>query len=163
MDRGFTFITGDEPRLLILGSLPGEASIAAGRYYAHPRNAFWPLLFGALGADDPRSFDERYAFVVSHNIALWDVIEQAERRGSLDSAIREEVPNDIPSFIASHPSLRYIIFNGGTAYAKYKKFFGEPSLPHARVLSTSPACAGRDAQRMEQWHDAIRWALDPSS
>jgi double-stranded uracil-DNA glycosylase len=101
---------------LILGSLPGAASLAAGRYYAHPRNQFWRLLDGVFELDlDRISYEERLALLLRNGIGLWDVIAEAERVGSLDTAIRNEAANDLANLIETLPELRTIAFNGGTA------------------------------------------------
>jgi hypoxanthine-DNA glycosylase len=101
---------------LILGSLPGAASLAAGRYYAHPRNQFWRLLGAVIGEDLPAlPYDERLAALRHHRIGLWDVVAEAERAGSLDAAIRNHAPNDLQSLTTSLPVLRTIGFNGATA------------------------------------------------
>lgn len=103
-------------RTLILGSLPGAASLAAGRYYAHPRNQFWRLLGGAIGTDLARlDYDARLALLLRRGIGLWDVIADAERAGSLDAAIRDPAANDLERLADSLPALAVIGFNGGTA------------------------------------------------
>jgi double-stranded uracil-DNA glycosylase len=101
---------------LILGSLPGAVSLAAGRYYAHPRNQFWRLLDHVFVLDlEGHSYEERLALLLRHGIGLWDVIATAERVGSLDAAIRNEAANDLHSLIGTLPNLRTIAFNGATA------------------------------------------------
>ena len=102
--------------LLILGSLPGEASLAAQRYYAHPQNQFWRLLGHALG--EPlagMAYEDRLERLANRGVALWDVVGEASRTGSLDGAIREVTANPLTAFMSSHPRLRSIAFNGGTA------------------------------------------------
>lgn len=105
-----------DARLLILGSLPGDASLAAQRYYAHPTNQFWRLLGGAIG-DDLVALDypERIERLARRGIALWDVVADATRSGSLDGAIRSARANPLADFVVSHPNLRAIAFNGRTA------------------------------------------------
>src|SRR3954451_1257424 len=102
-----------DARLFLLGSLPGDASLAARRYYAHPTNQFWRLLGAAVG--DPLQaldYDQRLAALAEHPIGLWDVIASASRRGSLDQAIREAEHNQIKHFLRDFPDLRAIAFNG---------------------------------------------------
>ena len=102
--------------LLILGSLPGEASLAAQRYYAHPQNQFWRLLGRALGEElTSLSYDERLDRLAARGVALWDVVGEARRLGSLDGAIREPTANPLVDFIAGHPRLKAVGFNGKTA------------------------------------------------
>ncbi|MBA3669027.1 MAG: DNA-deoxyinosine glycosylase [Sphingomonas sp.] len=102
--------------LLILGSLPGEASLAAQRYYAHPQNQFWRLLGRAIG--EPlveMGYDERLSALARRGVALWDVVGQATRIGSLDGAIRSATTNLLVEYLTRHPRLRAIAFNGKTA------------------------------------------------
>lgn len=156
MKFSFGPIINERSRTIILGSLPGEASLAMGRYYAHPQNSFWKILYGIYGETPPESFDERYSFILRKELALWDVIKCAQRKGSLDGNIKDEEPNDIPSMLSQYPNISLIIFNGGCAFAKYKKYFGEPPMPYLRMLSTSPACAGRDAEKFAAWEKALK-------
>ncbi|RZJ42481.1 MAG: DNA-deoxyinosine glycosylase [Brevundimonas sp.] len=103
-------------RLLILGSLPGDASLKVAQYYAHPQNAFWRLVSGVLGeplADQP--YEARLQRLKARGVGLWDVIASAERSGSLDAAIRLPVHADLPGLIRSLPNLRAVAFNGGKA------------------------------------------------
>lgn len=105
-----------DTRLLILGSLPGDASIKQGEYYAHRGNAFWALMGDVLGEDlRAQPYALRLKRLKARGIGLWDVIEQAERTGSLDSAIRGAQLRDLSSFVATLPALRAIGFNGRTA------------------------------------------------
>lgn len=158
MEYSFGPLICESSKILILGSLPGVRSLAEGRYYAHPRNLFWPLIYGQWQMKPPESFDERYRFILEHELALWDVIGCARREGSLDGNIRDERPNDIPSLLRGHPSLSLILFNGAYAFAKYKKYFGEPDISYRKLLSTSPACAGRDREREQMWRGALSLA-----
>jgi hypoxanthine-DNA glycosylase len=103
-------------RLLILGSLPGEASLRAQRYYAHPQNQFWKLLGAAIGEDlAGLPYDDRVSRLAARGIALWDVVDQARRQGSLDGAIRAATANRLAEFAATQPMLRSVAFNGKTA------------------------------------------------
>ena len=103
-------------RVLILGSLPGDASLAAGRYYAHPQNRFWRLLSPVVGVDLPvLEYGDRLATLRAAGIGLWDVVQSATRPGSSDAAIRDAAANDVAALIATLPQLRLVAFNGGTA------------------------------------------------
>ena len=125
-------------RILILGSLPGVASLAAQRYYAHPQNAFWRLVGGAIGVDlSLLDYDARLAALLAHRIGLWDVVATARRAGSLDGAIRDVERHDLGALVATLPALRLVAFNGRTAAA-----IGTRTLPAAtphRVLPSSSA------------------------
>ena len=105
-----------DARLLILGSLPGDASLAAQRYYAHPTNQFWRLLGGAIGEElAALDYSARLGRLAQRGIALWDVIADATRPGSLDGAIRDVRANPLARFIATNPNLQCVAFNGRTA------------------------------------------------
>ena len=156
MEHSFAPLIAENSKILILGSLPGVRSLEAARYYAHPQNRFWKIVYGAWGETPDEDFDARYNYLLARGLALWDVIKCARREGSADGNIRDESPNDIPALLASHPNIVRIIFNGGYAFAKYKKYFGEPKMEYRRLLSTSPACAGRDAEREAMWRKALR-------
>ncbi len=103
-------------RVLILGSLPGDASLAAGRYYAHPQNQFWRLLSPVVGVELPAlDYLDRLAALRAAGIGLWDVVQCATRPGSSDAAMRDVTVNDVAALIATLPELRLVAFNGGTA------------------------------------------------
>ena len=142
-----------DARVLILGSLPGDASIAHGQYYAHPSNGFWRLVGAVIGealADVP--YAERLARLKTHRIALWDVIGSAERRGSLDAAIRAPRARDLAAFAAELPDLRAIAFNGATAARHGRRSLAATHVPLFDLPSSSAAYAALsfDAKRA-QW------------
>ena len=151
--QSFAPIEGREVRILILGSMPGDASIAAGRYYAHPRNRFWPLMATLLGCALPDDYESRCRMLQEHGIALWDVAGSAVRPGSMDSAMREERPNDIAGLMARHPELRVVAFNGQKAKQLFDRFFDRlPDLCYFSMPSTSPANASFSMARLaERW------------
>lgn len=100
----------------MLGSLPGEASLAAGRYYAHPQNAFWRLMGEVIGEEIAAlPYDDRLAALLRHRVGLWDVVGEATRPGSLDTAIRDATHNDLAALVGTLPDLRMVAFNGGKA------------------------------------------------
>jgi hypoxanthine-DNA glycosylase len=105
-----------DARLLVLGSLPGDASLAARAYYAHPTNQFWRLLGHAIAEElAGLSHGDRLGRLAARGIALWDVVADAARSGSLDSAIRDFTTNPLAAFAATHPNLQAVAFNGRTA------------------------------------------------
>ena len=114
--RSFPPVVDANVRLLILGSLPGDASLAKGQYYGHPQNKFWELV-GAVIEVDLRAlpYEERLASLLAHGVGLWDVIAEAEREGSLDTAIRHERHNPLAELAYSLPTLKAVAFNGGMA------------------------------------------------
>lgn len=112
-----------EARILILGSMPGVASLNAQQYYAHPRNRFWPLMEALFGVPASLPYEARVAALNAHGVALWDVLRACERPGSLDSRIvrGSEVPNDIGALLNRHPTLRVIALNGGAAREAFRR------------------------------------------
>jgi hypoxanthine-DNA glycosylase len=166
--RSFPPVVGSAPKVLILGSMPGRASLAAAQYYAHRQNAFWRVM-DALGiAKSDLAYEERLAGLTKAGIALWDVLAACERPGSLDASIvaDSEVPNDVAGLIVAHPPLRTVLFNG----AKAEKAFAKHILPNlsaavaarlslARLPSTSPARAIPVEAKLAAWREALAVAL----
>ncbi len=135
-------------RILILGSMPGAASLAAGQYYAHPRNVFWPVMGSLFGAGPDKPYDERAQILAARGVAVWDVLQFCVRPGSLDSDISDEVPNDFVSFFRDHPGIGHVYLNGGKAAESYKRFVADfCPLPVTKLPSTSPAHAGMSFER----------------
>jgi len=117
LKRSFPPVVDAQTRILICGSLPGDRSLAAQRYYAHPQNQFWRLLSPVVGRDlAALDYEDRVATLLDAHIGLWDVVATATRAGSSDAAIRDHAPNDLEQLAAKLPRLRAIAFNGGTAH-----------------------------------------------
>lgn len=147
MAKCFEPIARDDARVLVLGSIPGEASLAAQQYYANTRNAFWPLMESLFSDATVLEYCDRVELVVRSRVALWDVLSSASREGSLDSAILidSEFANDIVGFLDSHPQVTHIFFNGAKGESAFKRHIGHQLNPDRVVLkrlpSTSPANA----------------------
>ena len=139
--------------LLILGSLPGEASLRAQRYYAHPQNQFWRLLGGAIGDElAGLDYDDRIEWLKIRGIALWDVVGEATRIGSLDGAIRGATPNLLREYVACHPMLGAVAFNGKTASRLGRAALGSiGSLQLIDLPSSSPAYTLDFADKARRW------------
>ena len=143
---GLPPVARSDARLFVLGSLPGDASLAARRYYAHPTNQVWRLLGAAMGEElQLLSYEERLERLAQRRAGLWDVIASAARRGSLDQAIREAAHNRIEHLLHDFPDLKAIAFNGATAAAAGRKLIGEPppgitlvDLPSSSAANTRP-------------------------
>lgn len=157
----FAPVIGRTARILVLGSMPGLRSLAHAQYYAHPQNLFWPFLGEICGAGPELAYPDRLRRLTEAGIALWDVLGECERVGSLDTAIRgaSERPNDIAGLIAHHPELHTIAFNGAKARQAFRRHV-EPDidvehLAQLRFLalpSTSPANASMPrAAKRERW------------
>lgn len=143
-------------RVLILGSFPSTASLAAQQYYAHPRNQFWRILGDVLNQPLPLlDYPVRIALVEAAGIAIWDAFAACERDGSLDAAIRHALPNDLAILKRSAPALRRVCFNGRMAARRVREV--EALGYETRVLpSTSPAHAGLSyAAKLQCWGDAL--------
>lgn len=154
---GFAPLARADARVLVLGSMPGVASLAAGQYYAHPRNAFWPLMGRLLDVDPALPYAERVDRLTRTGVAVWDVLAQCRRPGSLDANIdraSEEV-NDLVLFAQAHPRLRAVCFNGGKAWSAFRRHVDADALPglaRHRLPSTSPAHAALDfAAKLAAW------------
>ncbi len=135
-----------QSRILILGSMPGAASLAAREYYAHPANRFWPLMARLLNEPEvPSDYPARIRMLLRHHIALWDAIDTCDRSGSLDSDIRNATANDFSDFLEKWPSIRVIGLNGGKAYGTFtmanRPLLSRPDLRILKLPSTSPANA----------------------
>jgi len=147
-----------DAELLILGSFPGVASLAAAQYYAHPRNAFWPLMAALTGRPDlpSRPYAERLQALIEARIALWDAVAACVRPGSLDSAIRNAEPAALPELVTRLPALRAIACNGDTAYRQTLALLPGAPWPLLRLPSTSPAHAGlSQADKRALWLDQL--------
>jgi len=156
--RSFAPVADGNATRLILGSMPGVASLRAGQYYAHPRNLFWRILGELIGLDPGLPYAGRVMALSSSGIALWDVLKSCTRAGSLDAAIERDsaVPNDFAAFFARHPQVRRVYFNGSTAEQCYRRRV-LPLLPaglpvYQRLPSTSPAHAALSyEEKLEAW------------
>lgn len=141
--HSFPPIAAPDARVLILGSMPGVASLLAGEYYAHPRNAFWPIMGRLFGAGPDLSYAARVERLRENGVAVWDVLQACVRPGSLDSNISDEVPNDFAGFFRAHPHIAHVYLNGGKAAASFKKYAAAAcTVPFVQLPSTSPAHAG---------------------
>jgi hypoxanthine-DNA glycosylase len=146
---GLPPVARSDARLFVLGSLPGEASLAAQRYYAHQTNQFWRLLGSAIGEElRSLSYEDRLARLAERRVGLWDVIASANRRGSLDQAIREAEHNQIEHLLHDFSDLRAIAFNGTTAAAAGRKLIGEP--PQHITLIDLPSSSAANTKRFEE-------------
>lgn len=171
MIKSFEPIAAADARVLILGSIPSQESLARGQYYAHPQNQFWPIMLALFGAGKALDYPARADMLKRAQVALWDTLQFAERAGSLDSAIvsSSEVPNDIAKFLKSHSQIKTIVFNGTKAEAVFRKHT-EKSLPascgltYLRLPSTSPANAAIPYPvKLETWRAVVRYVGSPSS
>ena len=151
--QAFAPVVDAGTRLLILGSLPGDASLKASQYYAHPRNGFWPLIGGVLGeALAALPYEQRLERLTARGVGLWDVIASAERSGSLDAAIRSPEAADLRGLVESLPNLRAVAFNGKLAAKMGRRILGDlDSVELFDLPSSSPAHAISLSAKAESW------------
>jgi TDG/mug DNA glycosylase family protein len=162
--HSFPPIAAPDARVLVLGSMPGVASLRQQQYYGHPHNAFWKIMGHWLGFDPAAPYAARCDALLRSRVAVWDVLASCEREGSLDASITREsiVPNNFADFFAAHPGIRRVCFNGATAAEVFRRHV-VPQLPapwagleFLRLPSTSPAHAGMAlAAKREAWQ-AVR-------
>ncbi len=161
--RGFPPVIGVDPRVLVLGSLPGQASLAARQYYAQPRNAFWMIMGELCGARPELGYADRLGTLQRAGIAVWDVLYEAARPGSLDSSIvaGSQTVNDIAALVSRHATIRLIAFNGQKAAEVFRRRVAptltRTDLETVTLPSTSPAYASlRRTEKLERWRRALK-------
>lgn len=160
LKRSFAPIVAPDTRLLILGSLPGDRSLAAERYYAHPQNQFWQLLSPAAGhALGALDYDARLAALRAAGIGLWDVVARATRKGSTDAAIRDLEANDLRALVTRLPALRAIAFNGATALKHGAKQVAGLTVETVALPSSSPLHTVGLAAKLPAWSDLRRFLI----
>ncbi len=153
--RGFPPVIDDTSTVLILGSMPGPASLKHQQYYGHPRNQFWPIIFTLLGRTAASDYRKKRQLLLDHGIALWDVIGSCRREGSSDGSIREIIPNDIDNLFSQYPGIAALVLNGQKAEQCYRRLIrlSCPASGHAgiRLPSTSPACTLSYREKLQAW------------
>lgn len=169
--QGFDCVARADARVLILGSMPGHASLQQSQYYAHPRNSFWYIMGELFGAGPELNYERRLQVLMEQQIALWDVVHRCHRKGSLDADIEAHSvePNDFQMLFARCPDIHHVYFNGQTAAGLFNRqvLTGLPTellsrlgMHYHTLPSTSPAHAGLDReQKLQQWQ-CVRDYLD---
>jgi len=144
-------------RILILGTMPSVKSLEAGFYYAHPRNAFWPVMAEIFGGPVPGTIEEKKCLLLENGVALWDAARSCIREGSLDSAMREVQLNDFAAFYAQYPGIERVLLNGTAAWNLYRRLPEEIVLarPCMRLPSTSPAYTMSYEKKLTAWRAAV--------
>ncbi len=158
--RSFDPLARADARILVLGSLPGQRSLAAGQYYAHPQNAFWRIMRELVGAEG--SYEARCNALLENRIAVWDVLYESVRPGSMDASIQLDTaqPNDFERFFDVHRQVNRVCFNGRKAAAMFARFIGvdaeAPGRDYLTLPSTSPAFASMSFDdKLELWQQAF--------
>lgn len=164
IETGFTAIADSNAKMLILGSMPSVQSLQQQQYYAHPRNAFWPIMARLFEFDLNLDYSTRCQKLQQHNIAVWDVLKACQRQGSLDQSIDTSsmVVNDFNTFFQHHPTIQHLFFNGGKAEQVFKqrvfRNVNKPFKSHSqtRLPSTSPAHAAMNFdQKLHCWQQLL--------
>ena len=150
----------DASRVLVLGTMPSPASRAAGFYYGHPRNRFWPVMARLFDEPVPQGARDRRAFALRHRIALWDVLASCEIRGASDASIADPVPNDLRLVVGRAP-VEAVFTTGATAWNLYRRLCEpEVGMPAVKLPSTSPANASWTLERLVGAYRVVRDAVE---
>ena len=150
----FPPIANKDSKILILGSIPGVKSLEMQQYYAHPQNKFWKIICEIFNEEFTTNYQQRIEILEKHHIALWDVIDTCERKGSLDSEIRNEEANKIEELLQNFPNIKAIFCNGQKSYKNLQKILGKKfRMPIIVLPSTSPAYAGLSYfDKLKSWY-----------
>ncbi len=160
LEIGFPPIADEQARILILGSMPSVQSLEQQQYYAHPRNAFWPIMSALFNIERDGDYHQRCQQLIKNNIAVWDVLKSCHRQGSLDSNIEPNsmIANNFNSFFQQHPKIKHLFFNGGKAEQIFKRYVvpnldkSFKQLNQTRLPSTSPAHAAmKIEEKLQYW------------
>jgi double-stranded uracil-DNA glycosylase len=157
---GLPPIVGSNARVLILGTLPGDESLRLQQYYGHPRNHFWPIIAAVLDAELPPAYEDRREMLITNGIAVWDVLQSADRAGSLDSDIRNARANDFDALLRKHSAIDTIAFNGQKARALFWRTEMQRGEDLERMTlhvlpSTSPAYVKPMSEKTDAWRTAL--------
>ncbi|MBS7786636.1 DNA-deoxyinosine glycosylase [Flavobacterium sp. CYK-55] len=155
--KSFPPIVNPQTRVLILGTMPGAASLAQSEYYAHPQNQFWKIMFTIFAyRTTPETFVEKVKLIQQNHIGLWDVLQYCEREGSLDSNIKNPEENDLPGLLKQYPNIQKIIFNGQESHRLFHKKFGHLIHLEKHIMpSTSPAHTLEFEHKLAAWQKAL--------
>ncbi|OGO85017.1 MAG: DNA-deoxyinosine glycosylase [Clostridiales bacterium GWD2_32_59] len=163
--HSFDPIINQNSKVLILGSMPGEESLAKNEYYANPRNEFWTITSAVIGIELSGTYEEKKKNLLENGIALWDVMKTCERKGSLDSDIKNPEVNDFREFLDTYRHIVAIAFNGGKAYDTFKskvgfKFFDERKITYIKMPSTS-SMKGKHVKnitdKIKEWSEIVKY------
>ncbi|WP_415328126.1 DNA-deoxyinosine glycosylase [Chryseobacterium sp. MMS23-Vi53] len=154
----FPPIVNEDSKIIILGSIPGVKSLEKQQYYGHPQNKFWKIMFELLNENFTEDYQERINILKKHNIALWDVIDSCERKGSLDSEIKNEEANQIKELLEEYPNIKTIFCNGGKSFKNLQKILGKNfKVPFYLLPSTSPLHTISFEKKLEDWKAILKF------
>ncbi|MHC1777559.1 MAG: DNA-deoxyinosine glycosylase [Lentimicrobium sp.] len=157
----FPPISNSNARILILGTMPGEKSLALNQYYGHGGNQFWKIMFECFNLPYSDDYSKKKQLLPDNRIALWDVLQFCQREGSSDNRIKAEIPNDFVTFFVTHPEIKTVLFNGKNARDYFQKYIGFDKDKDYQVLpSTSAANTWmKREEKMEKWRELILKSL----
>lgn len=154
----FSPIIDVNSEILILGSIPGVKSLEKQQYYGHPQNKFWKIIFELFNEELTGDYAKRIQVLKKYHIALWDVIDSCERKGSLDSEIKNEEANQIPELLEEYPNIKAIFCNGGKSYKNLQKILGKNvRIPIVLLPSTSPLHTISFERKLEDWKKIVEF------
>ena len=154
-------IINEHSQILILGSMPGEISLALKQYYANPNNHFWRIIFEIFNHEFENSYEKRVDFILSHKLALWDVLDTCVREGSLDSKIKQGKRNNFEALLLDYPNIKCIVLNGTKANSQFSNKIRQklnPEIKYIRMPSTSPTPGKnvlRYAEKLKKWAEIL--------
>ena len=153
MKQSFSPIANPDAKILILGTMPGEKSLALGQYYGHGGNQFWRIIFDLFKEPITSDYSKKKELLLNNKIALWDVLDNCQREGSSDTSIHSETPNDFNGFFREHQQIKNILFNGGNAATYYNTYIGRSNEFNFYTLtSTSPANTWKSFnEKVKEW------------
>lgn len=159
-NRIFSFppVIDNDSKILILGSIPGVKSLEKQQYYGHPQNKFWKIIFELFNEEFTEDYNKKLTVLKKHHIALWDTIDSCERKGSLDSEIKNEEANQIEELLENHPNITAIFCNGGKSYKNLQKLLGKNfRIPIYLLPSTSPLHTISFERKFEEWKRILEY------
>jgi len=158
MISSFPPIIEKNAETLILGTMPGLTSLMKQEYYGHPQNAFWKIMFSIFDKlPIPEEFQEKINLLIKNKIALWDVLQLCERKGSLDINIKNQIENDFDSLFAEYPNIKRILFNGKESHKYFVKKFGLiEGITYYVMPSTSPANTVTFEKKLQFWSEVLK-------
>ncbi|HBV16723.1 DNA-deoxyinosine glycosylase [Chryseobacterium carnipullorum] len=154
----FPPLIDDQSEILILGSIPGVKSLEKQQYYGHPQNKFWTIIFHLFNEEFTEDYNKRKKILKKHHLAVWDVIDSCERKGSLDSEIKNEEANRIDELLEEHAHIKAIFCNGGKSYKNLQKLLGKNyKLPIIQLPSTSPLHTVSFDSKLQEWRKILEF------
>lgn len=159
MIHSFEPVIDNDCEILILGTMPGVQSLKKQQYYGNKQNVFWKIIYSLFDEDMSDDYEERKEFLLRNHIALWDVLKACDREGSLDSDIKNPIPNDFENLFKCHTRIKHVYFNGTPAQILFKRYVMKKidvnGLEFFILPSTSPANTMKYEKKLEKWREIM--------